>query len=261
MTIDEQGFITPIEQHKHNSVNYFANSQIYYKMENSTRDNFNQTRTSINNIKKIKSKNNCWICEGWREHHFSFKRDLHKFLSGDEESVYIHFSFEDYKPIELKKNENSDDYDIYRMCPPGEIFYYYTINDEIISSNQRRGALNLALTSSFMNNTGESMNTTRFSNTVFSNKSATITNHIGENIEISIKALCKYFHEFNKNVINEDYFSQIANCKPRQVNDEVIIIKPKSPWTFPHSIWSAYYGLSFGQETEVRILITILILL
>ena len=274
MTIDELGFITPIETNKLNSVNYFANSQIYYKMEDSRVDrseNFNQTqRTNINNnVKKIRSKNNCWICEGWKEHHFSIKRDLHKFLSGEEEEVCIHFSFEGYKPVEIKKNEDSGDFEIYRMCPPGESNYYYTINKEY-ATNNRRGAgsviPNFSTLMNFMkekgddisdpsetggfkgfgsnsttnlNNANSTFNTAARRATMATFNKTTITVSDGSNLDIPNKAICKYFHDYNKNVINEDYFSQVQYCRPRPSDDLDIHIRPVTPWSFPSSIWSS----------------------
>lgn len=50
------------------------------------------------------------------------------------EPVYIHFDFDDYKPDLMMKDERHHDgrvrYYVYRMVPPGKIYYFFTINHE-----------------------------------------------------------------------------------------------------------------------------------
>ena len=43
----------------------------------------------------------CWICEGWSELEFEWVSNL----SGDEnqDPIFIHFEFENYKPIYIPK--------------------------------------------------------------------------------------------------------------------------------------------------------------
>ena len=132
MTIDQQGFIHPIpEQNFQNKETHFANSQIYYRLDTDP----NIIKSKVSTVKKIRSKNNCWICEGWREHHFSLKKDLRKFISEEDKEVNLHLNFEDYKACELNKDTSKMDFEIYRMCPPGDILFYYTINNDVASNH------------------------------------------------------------------------------------------------------------------------------
>ncbi len=260
MIIDELGFITPIETNKFNSINFLANNQIYYKMEdkpNKSNDiysyNFNQTMTKINNVKKIRSKNNCWICEGWREHHFSVKRDLHKFISDEDENVVLHLSFENYKPNEVLKNEITRDFDTYRMCPPEETTFYYSLNNEIALNNRRNASLpSFDVIKTMMDNQEDKNDYSTLNSTKF-NSSGLFGKNSGQIVNIPSKAICRYYHEFNKNVINVDYFTQLMYCKPRPRKDTEIIIRPKTPWSFPVSIWATHYDYNYEDETEVNI--------
>lgn len=43
------------------------------------------------------------------------------------EPVYIHFEFNNYKP-ELMNKENAVKFSLYRMIPPGEHSYFYTVD-------------------------------------------------------------------------------------------------------------------------------------
>lgn len=46
---------------------------------------------------------------------------------GEDDPVYIHFEFENYKPIYIPKINNR--FSLRKMCPPGRILYFYTVND------------------------------------------------------------------------------------------------------------------------------------
>lgn len=125
MTIDSLGFIFPLEKTKYDSAHY-ANSQIYYKIDN----DHPLIKTNILNVRKIRAKNNCWICEGWREIKFSYKPIHQEHINSYK--VKLHLSFEEYKPTDM--NLTQDIFVSYRMCPPGEYYYYYTVNGEPVEN-------------------------------------------------------------------------------------------------------------------------------
>jgi len=119
MNIDELGFIHPMK--KVSKVpNYFANSQIYY---NINRDQ-NKVKTNNDKIRKIRAKNNCWICEGWREITFTYRAE--KMKEPEKQFVKIHFSFENWKPYDTIYFDKT--FKVVRMCPPGDILYFFTVN-------------------------------------------------------------------------------------------------------------------------------------
>ena len=71
LTIDDLGFLYPIDKEKLKN-NYYANSQIYYSIDHSL-NIYNSNAKLTNEIRSIRAKNNCWICENWRETKFHFK--------------------------------------------------------------------------------------------------------------------------------------------------------------------------------------------
>ena len=66
MEIDCLGFISPLEELKND--NYYSESQIYYGMNKS----YELRKTVIEKVRKIRGKNNCWICDGFREIKFEY---------------------------------------------------------------------------------------------------------------------------------------------------------------------------------------------
>jgi hypothetical protein len=44
----------------------------------------------------------------------------------DSDPVFIHFDFEDYKPVLMSKNQES--FYLYRMCPPNSKVHYFFSN-------------------------------------------------------------------------------------------------------------------------------------
>jgi len=119
ISTDELGFLHPMK--KIGKVpNYFANSQIYY---NINRDK-NINKSNNYKIRKIRSKNNCWICEGWREMTFTYYAE--KLKEPEKQFVKIHFNFENWKPYDTSLFDKS--FKVTRMCPPGDVLYFFTIN-------------------------------------------------------------------------------------------------------------------------------------
>ena len=126
MIIDSQGFIMGLEKGKVDNSHY-ANSQVYYKIDNE----HPLIKTNIINVRKIRAKNNCWICEGWREIKFSYK-PIHT-ENIQNYKVKLHLSFEEYKPSDMQMN-NDNIFVNFRMCPPGEYYYFYTVNGEPVEN-------------------------------------------------------------------------------------------------------------------------------
>jgi hypothetical protein len=130
MTIDSLGFIKATQK-ENLEKSYFANSQVYYKIDNE----HPLIKSNILNVRKIRAKNSCWICEGWREIKFSYK-PINQENAGSYK-VKLHLSFEDYKATEMLLN--IDVFVNYRMCPPGEYYYYYTVNGEPVENYGNSG--------------------------------------------------------------------------------------------------------------------------
>ncbi len=122
MTIDELGFVQAIDRKKIDS-NFFANQQIYYRID----DEHPLIKSNIRNIRKIRAKNNCWICEGWRELKFAYKPP-EKVEDPKEMDVKIHLNFENYK--EYDTIYQNQEFVANRLCPPGRVLFYFTVNRE-----------------------------------------------------------------------------------------------------------------------------------
>jgi Ran GTPase-activating protein (RanGAP) involved in mRNA processing and transport len=123
LTIDELGFLTPIDTNgkDNQKFSHYANSQIYYRID----EDHSLIKTNILNVRRIRGKNHCWICEGWREIKFHYKPSRHY---GDKNNlnVKLHLNFENYKAYDTMLHD--DQFICYRMCPPGELLFYFTVD-------------------------------------------------------------------------------------------------------------------------------------
>lgn len=218
MEIDELGFIStnPLTNYNKNFICH-AQSQISY--------NFNKLiKSKVSNIRKIRSKNNCWICEGWREISFTYKPHLID-IDLNSLSVKLHLNFENFKEIETILH--GDQFVCYRMCPPGELLFYFTVNDVPVESyREKTYKLKEAHTHNFIGGDGS------------------------KNVYLVTK-MARDMVEINNNVIDfNNYEKRIDHCIPRPEKIINFIIKPRTPWTFPISIW-ANNDYSLEGESEV----------
>ena len=212
------GFIKPIKK-EFKDEKFYANSQIMYKME---RDHF--IKSKINNVRSIRGKNNCWICEGWRETEFVFKpsKELKEKYENKPIQVKHHLDFDDWKGFEM--TSRFDYYILFRMCPPGEIFYFFSINDEIIETPTVKIEQITDLKESFEYE--------------FSNQEKIIINRV-----------CRKNIEFCATNIDSNCMNQLKHCIPRYEKKVKEVIKPRTPWSFYVSIWN-YFDYLYEGDTE-----------
>ena len=245
MYIDELGFIHAIDKIDYEK-NYFAYSQIFYRIDNE----HPLIKSNILNIKKIRGKNNCWICEGWREKYFEyFITDEYKnipcpFLDGINK-CHIHFNFANFNSFEMNYNEENKKYFCYRMCPPGNLIYFNSYNnvpclkyDEDKELNLKEAIIHeekikLKEENLINNNLYLEDNTPQFLETKF-----IITKVANEQIEINPKVID--IKTFNK---------LIKYCIPRPKIQLFKKKKERIPWKFEMSIW-AYYKYKYDGEDE-----------
>jgi hypothetical protein len=133
MEINCLGFLSPVEKLKNNK--YFCESQIYYGMNKE----YELRKTGIETVRKIRGKNNCWICEGFREIKFEYipKEPIE---DPNNHLVKLHLNFDDYKPFDMICNGSS--FQIVRMCPPGEIHYFFTVDTIPVKTQASSGSNN-----------------------------------------------------------------------------------------------------------------------
>ena len=229
MYVDELGFVFSMEKSKYKP-NHFANNQIFYRLD----EEHPLIRSNIINIQKLRSKNNCWICEGWREIKFNYKPN--KIPENFENSfVKLHLNFENYKSYELIFNDDS--YICYRMCPPGLLNFFLTLNG-IPIDNYGPITYNLKDAIIYTQELQKNENEEEELETEKESKKFIITKVAHINVQL------------NKEVINpKTYENLLKYCIPRPEKNKNFKKRPRSPWTFPISIW-AWYGYDYNGEKD-----------
>lgn len=72
-----------------------------------------------------------------------------------------------------------------------------------------------------------------------------------DNRKIKVKVVGKIDIEINYNVIDDNYNRMLRYCeaRPGRIIDK--FIKPRTPWSYPISIWKSYYDIPYeGDSTE-----------
>ena len=261
MKINSLGFITAIDKNKRNE-SFYSKSHIYNNLET----NSNLMKSNIENIRKIRSRNNCWICEGWREIEFIFKPKI-PIKDPQFHLVKIHFNFDDFEPYDMIGNGLK--YNIYRMCPPGNIFYFFSVDSipvEYYGVDNYKIKSQHPIIFTFEQNYFDELNKIKLKEK-YSIKNSTLINkkminkiletkeneneiilnteRNEEKKKVAIYVLGKKTIEKNVKVIDENYLKIIKYCEPRPPKIKNNIIKPKSPWTFQNSI---FYFCHYNYE-------------
>ena len=264
MEINELGFIIPIEKNSKGN-NYFSESQITYGLDK----NYALRKTSIEAIRKIRNKNNCWICDGFREIEFEFKFKK-KFENPMNHIVKIHLNFDGYKPFDMIFNDGV--YHMARMCPPGNISYFFTCDTEVIHPDEIEGKnefkkigyskdiINYTFDDEYMEeiknlkerlhyemtkqNSQADITETNNEQTTQENRSSSSKKIISiksdQNISITVDTICKMNIKYNPHIIDENYRKLFKFSVPRPEKNLNKFIKPRTPWSFPISIWASY---------------------
>ena len=268
MEIDCLGFITPIEKELKNK-KYYSESQIYYGINKE----YQLRKTTVDTVRKIRGKNNCWICEGYREIQFEFIPE-EPIVDPNNHLVKLHLNFDNYKPFDMICT--GDKFQIVRMCPPGEIHYFFTVDSVPIKSQSPSGKNifeKIQIESDYIKYTFEpdymeELNNIRAKllynkkkedenkednseqeNNENQNANITLTELPKDKITIIIDTISKIPVRVNQNVINENYMKTILFSEPRPEKIIDKFIKPRTPWSFPISIW-AYYGYEYDGLSE-----------
>ena len=234
MYTDGLGFIHPINKsdYKHD---HYAKSQIFYRIS----DEHPLISSNIIKVKKLRAKNNCWICEGWREIIFNYKpNDINE---EQNDKIKLFLNFENYRNTNLNElhfvkngsNENESLFQCCRVCPPGDLYFFLSRNGVPL---RNYGKLNHNLKES-ITYTGEEKSNSNEKNF----KHYTITKVAHRTVEI------------NPDVIDtKNYKSNLEFCVPRPVyNKKLIHNEENLVWKFSNSIWS-YYGYNFQGEPDEK---------
>ena len=83
---------------------------------------------------------NCWICEGWAEHRFVYEPGKSDDYADHDPFVPInlHLDIDHFKAdLMLPSKGEPKVYEVYRMLPPGQHKYFYSIGGNIkVAKNQ-----------------------------------------------------------------------------------------------------------------------------
>ena len=267
MEIDCLGFLNPIEKEDRDN-KFYCESQIYYNMNKE----YKLRKTNVDSIRKIRGKNHCWICEGFREMEFEFIPE-EPIDDPNNHLVKIHLDFDGYRPFDMICTGTK--FLINRMCPPGEIHYFFTVDTVPVKTEGPQGK-NVFHTIhnpsdyikyEFENDYIEELNNIREKllynkekgdeneknvkkeNLSSTSKTLDLTSIEAKKIDITVDTISVMNIKFNKNVINDEYRKNISFSEPRPAKIIDKFVKPKTPWSYPVSIW-AYYGYDYDGVSE-----------
>ena len=284
MEINCLGFINPKEKLNLDG-KYFASSHIYYGMNK----DYNLRKTNVDLVRKIRGKNNCWICEGFREVQFEYVPDI-PIKDPNDHLVKLHLDFDGYRPFDMIFNGTK--YQIIRMCPPGDVNYFFTVDTKPVKTEDPSGInkfyqipnsidyikykfepdyieelnnikekllyhkrkeeeknLQLAEAIPEENNENNENNDNNNGDSPDNNKEFDLTQISDNKISIIVDTISKIHVKVNRNVINEDYRKTLTFSEPRPEKILNKFVKPRTPWSFPISIW-AYYDYEYDDVSE-----------
>jgi len=276
MNIDALGFLHPLYDKEEK---YFANSQLSYPI---TKE-YSLRKSHIDNVRHLRGLNRCWICDGYREIEFTFV-PKEPIIDATSHIVKIHLNFDDYQPFGMHCLGSK--YQIVRMCPPGEISYFFTVDtipveeegedgkNEIIELNKNR-YFNISYDSEYMDELNnirarllyEKRQKDEAKEKEIIEKGGNPDEHKEEEelspamkvlytepsptevITVTVKKVSKKIININRNVVDEYYNKQLRFAEPRPPKIINRFVKPRTPWSFPISIW-AYYGYEYEGDDE-----------
>ena len=271
MEIDGLGFINPIEKNA-KSNKYFCESQISYGINKK----YKLRKTTIDTVRKIRSKNNCWICDGFREIEFEYVPE-EPLDDPNRHLVKIHLNFDNYKAFDMIFMDGR--YHMARMCPPGDIYYFFSIDTELMRREGKEGKnefkkienyseyINYTFCGDYMEElknikekltyeirNASNINIVDLTKTPTADKTkkkrkSIVLMNTTDSISINVDTLCKMHIKHNNNVIDENYRKLFKFSVPRPEKNINKFVKPRTPWSFPLSIW-AYYGYDYNDVSN-----------
>ena len=82
---------------------------------------------------ELAQNSNCWLCEGWTEHRFTYEPGVSDANPNHDEfkPIKLHLEIDHFEgDLMMKASETGFEYDLYRMLPPGAHRYFFSIGGE-----------------------------------------------------------------------------------------------------------------------------------
>lgn len=119
------GFVEPCDEQD------VALSQVFSRISEELRTG----KAKTSRLYSLHAFSNCWICEGWSEVRFEW-RISQKNQELKKNKVKIHLSCDNYAPDKMRRDPNDKTlFSIMRMVPPGDLKFYFTVNNIKMLSN------------------------------------------------------------------------------------------------------------------------------
>jgi len=136
-----------------------------------------------------------------------------EFKTTAKERPFLHLSYNQYKPQKMEKDKSRPDgYILYRMIPPGGLTYFFSTSDQNTFTDPTQKT---------------TLNPTPLIQTDQVTINVPKVNYV-ENVDC-----------FNKLLSTDDLKSMKAVPRPEPPQEEQVL-RPKSPWTLPKSLFAAY---------------------
>ena len=262
MQIDPLGFIHPIKKGEKEH-NYYSKSQISYDIEK-----FNGLlKNNISPVNKIRGRNNCWICEYWKEIEFILDLKI-KDLKPKYTLVKLHLDFENFAPSDMIYKKKC--FRLMRMCPPGKITFFFTVDGNPVINCYKEydykikdfeKPIKYVFDQKFIDRYNHiksinlnSVNQKDYKNNDNYRKNISIQEDERDNEDklISKTIYIKNYGIRNivpsNKIVTDDYQSTLKYSTPRFEND-LSSTRDSIPWQFSDSIWS-FYKYNFEGETD-----------
>ena len=81
----------------------------------------------------------CWICGRWTEVEFTWSSEIDGFIDSNE-AVFIHLSVDKFTPQPMH-NLGDDMYSLFRVLPPGLVYYFFSAVDKVSNVVRRRNVI------------------------------------------------------------------------------------------------------------------------
>ena len=222
MEVDELGFV---KAHDLEEDDTFAKTQINYNIT----DEKALYHTNFENIRKLRMQNNCWICEGWRELKFTYKPSnefFHEMVK-----VQLHLEIDNYFPTDTHYERY--EFVAYRMCPPGEVNYFFTANNKPVLDY--------------------GINSKELTEELVINYDDEVEDGVFDKVQVELKQLGSLINETNEEVLSKDFTKQIRYCIPRPAKVFEEKVRVKTPWKFETSWWYVCNRYLFDGESKEHI--------